>query len=295
MSWRLRLVIGVVAILLLASIVYLSPHIGKPNIVPVVNHQYIPLRPEFFDLTNFRQAIASTQKTNRQANIKAVIVPHHLLSSTYIAQALQSAQGRSIDQVIIIGPNHENTGSEAIATTNATWQGLNGETKSDDILVAKLQQDLQIDNQSEVLNHEHSVGAMIPFVNYYYPQARILPIAISSYFNATQLSELAFWLKNNCLEKCLIVYSIDFSHYLNRQQASAKDLVTTEVIKKLNVSATTKFNNDYVDSPGVLGLALQLARDQAWQPIIANHGNSADFLYREPEVTTSYFQVHFVK
>jgi AmmeMemoRadiSam system protein A len=91
---------------------------------------------------------------------------------------------------------------------------------------------------SDIKPHEseHSVETQVPFIQYLFPKARIVPIVIGS--SDLQLctkfgKALAKIIKD---KKVLIVASSDLSHYPKYEDAVSTDKNTLDVIKKMNTS-----------------------------------------------------------
>lgn len=253
----------------------------------------IALQETFFIEQSFYQAIDHSQNIESKNGIRAVIVPHHLLASSFISDTLKRASGDDIDKVIIIGPNHENVGSEAIATTLADWQTPLGALQSSPELVNQFRQDLGVSDNSDVFINEHSVGAHAPFVKYFFPDSKVLAIALSSYASYQEADDLSRWLSKNIDKSTLVIFSIDFSHYLDKAQADQMDLLTKDLIIARDINKILKLGNDNTDSPASLATALLLADRLNLKTEILEQGNSFDFLLNKPESTTSYFAISF--
>lgn len=254
---------------------------------------HIASRDVFFEKNNFAQAIETARSVRPKNNIAAVVVPQHLLASSLMASQIQAASGRNIATVVIIGPNHYNTGESTIATAKAQWETEFGLVASDAVMVDRLLLDLNLVDSPEVFRNEHAVGAIVPFIKYYLPEAKIVPIVFSSYANLGDADKVAQWLKDNLSPDSLIVYSIDFSHYLTREQADPMDISTKQYIESRDVSKIITLGNDNLDSPASLATALLYAQKKGLpQEIVANK-NSDDFNLVRQEATTSYILVNF--
>jgi AmmeMemoRadiSam system protein B len=88
----------------------------------------------------------------------------------------------------------------------------------------------------------------------------------------------------------LLVASVDFSHYLPRDIADAKDVVTRQAIADFDLPAIMRMSPDYVDSPPSLGVLMQTMRlAGAAGPVEEAHTNSGYLLGSTVMETTSYF------
>ncbi|HBU07201.1 MAG TPA: AmmeMemoRadiSam system protein B [Candidatus Magasanikbacteria bacterium] len=286
-----------VLILITAVIYFLTQPLQKQGtdsaVVSVLPK--IELQPMFFEKNNFFSAIEKAKDIKKEKNIQAIVVPHHLLVSEYITGLIKRASGRQIDTVVIIGPNHENISQEILATTLAEWQTLEGSVSVDETLVNIFLADFKEQSNYEAFIHEHSIGAIVPFVKHYFPKAKIMPVIINSYANLQDGQKLATWLDKNLGDNSLVIVSTDFSHYLEKPMAEKNDLQTRQWIMTRDTGSISRLNNDYVDSPISLATILLLAEKRGWGTEEIYHGNSFDFSLQKPVQTTSYFGLGFTE
>ena len=254
----------------------------------------IGLAPSFYDPVSFRQAAVFAKNVMPAGNIRAVIVPHDRTALEESAGLLAAASGRNISTAVVIGPNHLNIGGGVFATCQAQWQTPDGVIDTDRPLFTKFVSDFGLRTQPEVFRNEHSIGAIVPLLARYFPQAKLLPIAISSYADERDAERLSGWLDANA-KNSLVVYSIDFSHYLDKNEADLKDTKTEALIRAGDIGKIIRLNNDYVDSPASLAAALIYAQAQNLETKIIYHSNSFDFIDPKPVETTSHFGIAFFR
>ena len=254
------------------------PHTDtKLETIEGTNFPAIELIGTFFDPINFDQALEFAKDTDPQKNINAIIVPHHLLASRYVADLINKASGREIDNIIIIGPNHTDAGGNALSTVKAEWKTPLGKVKSNSKLVDKCQLELNADSGIDIFADEHSIGAILPFVKFYLPNAKILPITISSFATTEHAKKIANWLNANLDEKSLVIFSLDFSHYLTKEKADEKDEQTKKLIQENKIDEIAQLGNDNVDSAIVLVTSLLLAEKKNWETGIIHHSNAKTY------------------
>ncbi|MFH1046689.1 MAG: AmmeMemoRadiSam system protein B [Patescibacteria group bacterium] len=249
----------------------------------------IASRPEFFPRNDFSAAIAAVDDVDTATNIRAVLVPHHLPASSLIADALQRAAGRDISTVVIIGPNHEELGP-SVLTTSAAWETPFGRVEADSALISGLADNLLASSNAEGFRAEHSIGAIVPFVRHYVPTARILPL-ILRYDTGDEIDALAAWLHANLPAETLIVYSVDFSHYLSENQADRNDEHTKRLLLDNRRAELLHLNSDFIDSPAAVALALRLAELDDSVLTIQQHANSNRFIAQPSSSTTGFFEI----
>lgn len=294
LSLRAIVIISIIgALIIFSALLAWQPRESPSNESAVLSLPKIPSHPMFFDSDNFQKAIGSAEKIRASRDIRAIVVPQHLLASSLIARQLKSASGRDIDTVFIIGPNHFNIGTSDIASAKAVWETVLGDEICDENLVDKFLTDLHLLDGPEIFYEEHAIGAIVPFVKYYFPRAKIVPIVFRSYADQDDVRLVSDWLSQNIHKKSLVIYSIDFSHYLPREQADQMDAKTREYINSNNIEQIMTLGDDNLDSPASLGLALQLAQEQGWEMKIVDNKNSDDFTSSKSMQTTSYFLINF--
>ncbi len=252
----------------------------------------IKLKEHFFSQEHFYKSLKKTDVDFFNKDIQALILPHNPVLSSWISSGLGEVN-KKVNKVIIIGPNHENLGPQTIATTKSSWETPAGKLEANQKLVDNLSLEFNIIPQQEFFRQEHSIGVFPPFVKNYFPQAEIVPIIISSYANYEDAEKLKGWLNQNADENTLIVYSIDFSHYLSKQEARKKDEISKDLIANEEIGKILRLNNDNTDSPVTLAVSLMLARERGWEREIFAHTNSFDLLGTDSSYTTSYFALFF--
>lgn len=255
----------------------------------------IELQEMFYNEENFLEAVTKASQAKVQNDISAIIVPHHLVPSEYIAELIKRASGRDIEKVIIVGPNHFNIGTNKIATVKAEWFTPNGYIRTDDDLADQLIQDFGVEPDVEVFRMEHSIGAILPFVKYYLGDVKIVPIVFDSYSEIDEADKVASWISHNYDEKTLVIFSIDFSHYLPKEEADKSDVLTRNLIEDRNIKEIMELDNDYVDSPASLAASLILAEKLDLKTDIIYNSNLFNFSNIKPIETTSYFAVAFTQ
>lgn len=284
-------------------ILSLTFHLFQEKSIAV--RQYVPgenklpiiyLNDMFYADKAFNEAVRKAENTASEKDIRSIIVPHHLLASDIVADIMKRASGRNIELIAIIGPNHENIGTNKVATVKARWQTPLGYVESDQEMVDRFASEFNIKSDPEVFQNEHSMGAIMPFVNYYFTDARVLPIVFDSYAGYEEVERVEKWLSENLEENSLLITSIDFSHYLSKDEADQKDLETRNLIEKRDINTVLKLSNtENVDSPVSLAVSILYAQKHDLKSEILFNANSFDYLIIKPVETTSYFGITYSK
>ena len=170
----------------------------------------------------------------------AIIAPHagYLYSGQIAADAFNQARNFDYDVIIILGTNHTTPGFNKISIyPKGGFRTPLGIARIDQNITDLLLKE-DADFVSDIKPHEteHSVETQIPFIQYLFPKAKIVPVIIGS--QNLQLctkfgKALAKILKD---KKALIVASSDLSHYPKYEDAVSTDKNTLDIIKTMNTS-----------------------------------------------------------
>lgn len=138
-------------------------------------------------------------------------------------------------RVILIGPNHTGLGAKASIMTQGSWLTPLGEVEVDPSLASKIlenSQSLKEDTQAHLA--EHSLEVQIPFLQYFRPQVKIVPIVIMgiSYDTAREVGEAIG--KTIASQEALVIASSDMTHYEPQNVAAEKDHKALEAILNLD-------------------------------------------------------------
>ncbi len=222
----------------------------------------------------------------------AVIVPHagYIFSGQTAADAYNQAKNYKYDLIVILGTNHTTANFNKISVyPRQGFQTPLGLSKIDEKTADELiSSDKDCVFNSEVHAEEHSIEVQLPFVQYLFPDTKILPAVVgSSDFNLCVDfgKALAKVLKN---KNALIVASSDLSHYPNYKDAEEVDHITLESISKMEpkdfVNMINKQMNKNIQNlltcacgEGPIISAMTAAKELgADTGVIINYANSGD-------------------
>lgn len=158
-----------------------------------------------------------------QSQIIGGIVPHHLYVQDIIADFFRHLPEDEIDNLFLLGPNHLEIGDENI---------VRSPTFSD-----------------------QSISSLLPFIANTYSHAVLATFLFKHATSLQECQKLASELATIPGRNLLLV-SLDFSHYLTKEQADVNDLVTLQAIRSRDYATILKMSSDYLDSPASLVTAL---------------------------------------
>jgi len=251
----------------------------------------------FYDKQLFQKAVNSVVKRNKNTEkiIKGGIIPHHLLASDMIADFYNYISDENIKTIIILGPNHNEKGDFVALSSEFAWQTPPGIVEPDAEIINDLKNHNLMQINEEVLENEHSVASHIPFIKQFLPKAKVVPIILSAKMNqekAKILSEkLAEYVKSG---GAVVIASVDFSHYLQSDEAIIKDAETLEAMKNFNYEKIYSFGNGNLDSPSSIAILLMAMQSMGINNFkVLDNTNSGIMTKNYSSETTSYFSIVF--
>jgi AmmeMemoRadiSam system protein B len=247
----------------------------------------------------YLEAIAKASTVNtpplaRGGRLCAGIVTHHFLAKDLMVRFFSTLRADcSPETIILIGPNHFHHGSANISFSSLPWKTPFGVLETDPHIVRQVKDATHLAEDTEAFTGEHSVGVLIPFVKYYFPHSRVVPILIDVNAQENRLRELRGVLSLLLRDPhVLVILSMDFSHDSTAAIADSRDSRAQQAIADLDLSKVEGLN---VDSRKGLWLLMASLRDQGHVEVhVTEHTNSAR-LTENPNQTdvTSYFSLYF--
>ncbi|MBN3038810.1 MAG: AmmeMemoRadiSam system protein B [Candidatus Omnitrophica bacterium] len=144
--------------------------------------------------------------------------------------------------VIIIGPNHTGRGAFYSIMTEGAWKMPMGDVQIDQALAEQIAREsryLEKDHRAHA--YEHSIEVQLPFLQYFMPEVKIVPIVLSgAEFKIYDEIGQAIAKATKTHQKALIVASSDMTHYEPHQRAKQKDQMAINEILKLDPSGLLK-------------------------------------------------------
>lgn len=184
---------------------------------PIVAGQFYPADFESC-LEEIKECLeARTPKQPLPNQIVAGIVPHAgwMFSGSLAALVFSAIKHRHKDvgTFVIFGAAHGYFGSKPAVDESALWETPLGDVATDkavadDLLAGKL---VVCDSQAH--SREHSIEVQVPFIQYLFPQAQILPIIVPPNAQAISLGEALAEIITPARKKIVCIGSTDLTHY----------------------------------------------------------------------------------
>lgn len=220
--------------------------------------------------------------------LKSMIVPHHLVATDKLEAMYKTAASDEVKNVLIISPDHFMDEDRDMTTSNKNWFVDEGKVYFNSDLYETINFDGLLVSP-EVIALEHGLFTHIPYVKRYFPNASVVPVAISKQTEFSYLSDLIQAIPDDTF----VIASVDFSHYLSLDQADKNDLVTERILLQGNYEGLFEMSDAYFDSPACLYVVMCYARKQGYKIKVYDHSNSAYYMGLDIPETTSYFFIGF--
>lgn len=208
-----------------------------------------------------------------QQKLKALILPHagYIYSGLTAAHAVHALKHAHVRKVILLGPDHS-VGFENGAISDAAWW----ETPLGKVALhpdgRRLRQgDKRFRHVAESDKREHSLEVLLPFLQVYLADFKIVPIVIGPCDHVGMASAIEPVID----AKTLIVVSTDLSHFLPYDRATKRDKETIWHILELNEAPLLADENRSCGKYPI-GVLLSIARKHNWKPVLLNYTNSGD-------------------
>lgn len=200
---------------------------------PVVAGQFYPGSPG-----ELRSMIASMvdEKVVKEEVI-GLLSPHagYVYSGSVAGATVSRIQLK--DTFVIMGPNHTGGGHPFSIMTEGMWKTPLGDVEIDSELGKRIlasSEHLQEDHLAHV--YEHSIEVQIPFLQYFKPDIRLVPI-ILSHAGGDVYREIGMAIASAIKElkrEAVILASSDMTHYESQESAQQKDRLAIAAILGLN-------------------------------------------------------------
>jgi AmmeMemoRadiSam system protein B len=208
----------------------------------------------FYNEKDFIKSIRLKQNYEGLDDTVVGIIPHHLVASDMIAGFISGIANDTIETVVIIGPKHVKYNSK-IVTSDVNWSTAFGtmEVDKDNINNLLSLSNINVNNNSEIMEADHAISSLIPYINKYMPQVKVIPILLGGNVTLEEIDILSDFLTEISKDNTMLVLgSIDFSHYLRSNEAIAKDVETKDLIKGKDYRRLKDLGDDHIDSPETL-------------------------------------------
>jgi AmmeMemoRadiSam system protein B/AmmeMemoRadiSam system protein A len=175
--------------------------------------------------------------------VVGLLVPHAGYVYSGLVAGATISRIKFKDTFIIMGPSHTGMGKPFSIMTEGVWKTPLGEVEIDSELARKIV-DVSgyIQEDDRAHQQEHAVEVQIPFLQYFQPDVRIVPI-ILAYAPATAYKEIGRDIARAIEELnrgVVIMASGDMTHYEPQKTAEKKDFLAIEAMLDLDEDELTR-------------------------------------------------------
>lgn len=213
-------------------------------------------------------------------------MPHHNIVANVRQNLLKKiSQLRPFTKtIILIGPDHFSENQDQINISNQNWNLSTGLIKFQDL-------NLNLSINNDLLKNDHATYNPLTDLKTYFPNASVYPILIGQKVPFSNLKSLLSSLVSSCNFDCLLVASVDFSHYLPVTLAEVHD---THTLKILNNLDSDNLSTAEVDSPQSLYILTKFSENKSAKKFnLFAHTNSG-IITGNPDIeTTTHFFAYY--
>jgi len=219
--------------------------------------------------------------------ISAVIVPHHDLDKADRTELFSKISKEvKAKTVVLVSTNHFNSGTGNIITTKKEWQLSTGKIEASSSFVDSLTNSKIATGDENAFSEEHGIKNILPDILQYFPDTNLVPIIIKAGTSNVDIDKLNQALVDNCKDNCLLVSSVDFSHY---QPGALAEIHDDLAIRALNELDENKLIRAEVDSKETLNLTILWAKSQKTEQFnLFKNTNSGQIENSRDGESTSY-------
>jgi poly-gamma-glutamate synthesis protein (capsule biosynthesis protein) len=222
--------------------------------------------------------------------VSGLTVPHHLLAADLMARGFLVAKGQRYDKIVILFPDHFKKTKRPFATTRRPFETVFGPIPNSEQDTSLLLGGEAPIADSDLFAKDHGIGALLPYVRYFFPDTPVVPIAVSISSTREHWEALIAALDPVVTRDTLILQSTDYSHYLTRHEAVRHDQQTLNVIASGDMDGVAKLlQPPHLDSRGSQYIQMRLQEKHfGSRPLVIANKNSQDYASGAMAETTSY-------
>jgi len=200
---------------------------------PVVSGQFYPASPS--QLKAMIEEMVDEKAVKE--DIIGLVSPHagYIYSGPVAGAVISKIKFK--DTFIIMGPSHTGMGKPFSIMTQGAWRTPLGEVEIDSELGGKLlATSSHLEEDHVAHQYEHSIEVQLPFLQYFKPDIKLVPIVLGYASGATYKEigkDIARAIKE-LNKEVVIIASSDMTHYEPQESAQRKDNKAIEAILDLD-------------------------------------------------------------
>lgn len=143
------------------------------------------------------------------------IVPHAgwIFSGQTACNVIQCLQASSPQTVVLFG-RHLHPGSPNFIMAQGAWETPLGNIAIDEALAGALIDEFSFEVETATrYGQDNTIELQLPFIRYFFPEARIVPMGVPPATESVQIGERAVALAASLERDLLVIGSTDLTHY----------------------------------------------------------------------------------
>jgi len=215
----------------------------------------------------------------------AVLVPHFSITAPQRERFWTELSKKfTPDRVMVVSVDHFGVGQSNISTTKRQWQFQTSSPLLDESLTDKLLESGLATELDGELIAEHGLTQILPELIHTWPSAKYSEVTIKDVVTLAEVNELYRLINEECPD-CLLVASVDWSHYNVSSLAQLHDQLATRAVVEANSELAWRAETD---SPQTMYLLTKWAEEHqlTWQQFAHSDSGLDDKSWNSE--TTSY-------
>ena len=204
--------------------------------------------------------------------IQGIILPHHGLARSIIQSSLERVrEEQTFSHIVIFGTNHFSPELYTFSTSEAVYNyplAVNH-------IIRFTQESPEVVVNQQLLENEHSITLILPFVKNYFPDAKVFPLIISPQHSMQDLRKKVDLLISIMPQDTLYIASVDFSHNKMLLEALEKNKESIIAIQQFDYQTILSFKDDHMDSSVAIAtflLSMERRGVLSWETWYNTHG-----------------------
>ncbi len=241
-------------------------------------------------------------------SVLAIVSPHagYTFSGQTAAFAFDSVKGRKIERVWLLGPSHYVGFHGAALPTESVFATPLGDLPLDRQVIDELARYPLFEVSSEIHRREHSLEMQLAFIKLAMENAKIVPIAIGTLTDASEVRLVARLLLRYIDKDDLVIVSSDFTHFGPRygyqpfrediqQSIKRLDGQAFQYLSRCDLEGFLEFHNTTGDTIcGLYPCAVLLGMlPEGARGTLLNYRTSRDSILEDEENSVSYMALAF--
>lgn len=187
------------------------------------------------DKEALRQAIGETVvDVPKKIKAQGIVSPHAGYPCSGPVAGILYSHIEIPPTAVILGPNHNGIGEPYAIMTTGDWATPLGKVPISRILAEDIKNSSELIAEDTLAHqYEHSLEVQVPFLQYWRPDIKIVPIVIGGDRFEAIGKAIAGSIKKSKTD-CLIVASSDMTHYQPQEAAQRKDKLALDAILDLD-------------------------------------------------------------